>query len=91
MTDMHAVPQLSVEGLPTGLNLASYDRILVAFSGGKDSLACFLRLIELGVPLDQIELHHHDIDGNGPAFMDWTITHGYWLRVAQVLRNKALE
>ena len=31
-------------------DLASYDRIIVAFSGGKDSIACLLTLIEAGVP-----------------------------------------
>lgn len=28
------------------IDLASYDRIVVAFSGGKDSLACFLNLLD---------------------------------------------
>lgn len=30
--------------------LGDYDRILVAFSGGKDSLACLLLLLEAGDP-----------------------------------------
>lgn len=57
--------------------LDTYDRFVVAFSGGKDSIALVLHLIELGVPRDKIELHHHDIDGAGETFMDWEITPAY--------------
>ncbi|EGQ60476.1 hypothetical protein GGI1_00690 [Acidithiobacillus sp. GGI-221] len=32
----------------TSPDIQSYDHILVAFSGGKDSLACLLHLLELG-------------------------------------------
>jgi len=41
----------------------SYDHVLVMFSGGKDSLALLLLLVEMGIPLDRIQLWHHDIDG----------------------------
>lgn len=58
-------------------DLTSYDRVCVAISGGKDSVACLLHLMDLGVPLSKIELHHHDIDGGGESFMDWPITPGY--------------
>lgn len=58
-------------------DFAEYDKILVAFSGGKDSIACFLHLLELGVPAEKIELHHQDIDGDGPLFMDWACTQDY--------------
>lgn len=55
-----------------------YDHIIVAFSGGKDSEACFLHLLDLGVPLEKIELWHHDVDGReGSTLMDWPITRGY--------------
>ena len=47
----------------TSPDLQSYDHILVAFSGGKDSLACLLHLLDLGVPRTRIELWHHRIDG----------------------------
>ena len=57
-------------------DLQSYDKILVAMSGGKDSMACLLTLLELGVPPTMIELHHHDIDG-GWEFMDWPVTRSY--------------
>jgi 3'-phosphoadenosine 5'-phosphosulfate sulfotransferase (PAPS reductase)/FAD synthetase len=66
-------------------DLLSYDRILVAFSGGKDSLACVLHLLELGVPADRIELHHHDVDGHGATFMDWSVTPAYCRAVAAEL------
>jgi tRNA(Ile)-lysidine synthase TilS/MesJ len=44
-------------------NLTSYDKIIVYFSGGKDSLACLLHLLEQGVDPAKIELWHHEIDG----------------------------
>ena len=50
----------------TAADLAVYDRILVAFSGGKDSLAALLHLLELGVDPARIELHHHDVDAEAP-------------------------
>lgn len=63
-------------------DLTSYDRFIVAFSGGKDSVACVLTLLEAGVPPDCIELHHHAVDGQGPAFMDWPSTIAYCRAVA---------
>lgn len=55
-----------------------YDRCLVFFSGGKDSIACVLFLLELGVSIDKIELHHHDVDGReGSSLMDWPVTRAY--------------
>lgn len=55
-------------------DLESYDRIIVAFSGGKDSLATFLHLLDAGVDRNRIELWHHLVDGRGRNFMDWPIT-----------------
>ncbi len=55
------------------LPLADYDRILVAFSAGKDATACVLSLLEAGADPRRIELHHHGIDGAEP-FMDWPVT-----------------
>ena len=57
-----------------------YDKIILSFSGGKDSIACFLYLLECGVPLEKIELWHQYIDGYGLQeipFFDWRSTHGY--------------
>lgn len=65
------------------IDLNEYDTIIVAFSGGKDSTACFLHLIDQGVPVEKIELWHHDIDGRGPLFMDWESTPGYCRAFAQ--------
>ncbi len=56
---------------PHGPDLRSYDTIILAFSGGKDSVACLLTLIEAGVPSERIELHHHDVNGQGRSFIDW--------------------
>jgi tRNA(Ile)-lysidine synthase TilS/MesJ len=59
-------------------DLNSYDVIVVAFSGGKDSIACVLHLLELGVPRERIELWHHDVDGReGSSLMDWPVTRDY--------------
>jgi 3'-phosphoadenosine 5'-phosphosulfate sulfotransferase (PAPS reductase)/FAD synthetase len=64
-------------------NLNSYDYVVVAFSGGKDSLACFLHLIDLGVDRSRIELWHHDVDGReGSQLMDWPVTRSYCRSVA---------
>lgn len=70
--------------MTTLLDLGSYDHILVAFSGGKDSLACVLHLLECGVDPGKIELHHHDVDG-GSAFMDWPCTPAYCRAIAAEL------
>lgn len=57
----------------------SYDNVIVAFSGGKDSIACVLHLIEMGV---RPELWHHDVDGgedDEPSALkwDWPVTRSY--------------
>jgi 3'-phosphoadenosine 5'-phosphosulfate sulfotransferase (PAPS reductase)/FAD synthetase len=72
------------------LPLQEYDRILVAFSGGKDSLACVLHLLEAGVDPARIELHHHDVDGGGEQFMDWACTPAYCRAVADALGLRLL-
>lgn len=64
--------------LPRLLPLEEYDLIVVLISGGKDSVACYLKLIELGVPKEKIEFWHHDIDGGHPSRrMDWKCTQNY--------------
>ena len=69
--------------ITTDIDLAGYDRIIVAFSGGKDSIACFLTLLELGVLKEKIELWHHDIDGReGSDLMDWAVTRDYCRKFA---------
>lgn len=60
------------------LPLEEYDKIIVLFSGGKDSTAAYYRLIEMGVPKEKIEFWHHDIDGGHPSRrMDWPCTVNY--------------
>jgi 3'-phosphoadenosine 5'-phosphosulfate sulfotransferase (PAPS reductase)/FAD synthetase len=70
--------------LLTAAQLAAYDTIIVAFSGGKDSLACLLHLLDLGVDKSKIELWHHDVDGQeGSTLMDWRCTRDYCRAVAK--------
>jgi 3'-phosphoadenosine 5'-phosphosulfate sulfotransferase (PAPS reductase)/FAD synthetase len=72
--------------LQTNVSPNDYDVIIVAFSGGKDSLACILHLLEMGIPKTKIELWHHLIDGNpGVHFMDWFVTKSYVQAVAKAL------
>jgi len=69
-----------------GPDLQSYEKIIVAFSGGKDSAACVLHLIEQGVDMTKVELWHHDIDGReGSQLMDWASTRAYCQRFADDL------
>jgi 3'-phosphoadenosine 5'-phosphosulfate sulfotransferase (PAPS reductase)/FAD synthetase len=71
----------------SGPDLNSYDVIVVAFSGGKDSIACVLHLLELGVPRERLELWHHDVDGReGSRLMDWPVTRGYCRAFAAAFR-----
>lgn len=62
-----------------------YDKYIVAFSGGKDSTACFLHLLNLGIPKEKIELWHHLVDGReeGVGFMDWDVTEDYCRKFAK--------
>jgi 3'-phosphoadenosine 5'-phosphosulfate sulfotransferase (PAPS reductase)/FAD synthetase len=68
-------------------DLDSYDTIIVAFSGGKDSLACALTLLENGADKSKMELWHHDIDGreDDEHFMDWPVTADYCRAVGKAL------
>lgn len=67
-------------------DLGSYDHIIVGWSGGKDSLACILDLIERGVDMTKVELWHHDVDGReGSSLMDWPVTPSYCRKVAEHL------
>lgn len=67
-------------------DLSSYDRFLVCMSGGKDSVACLLHLLEQGVDRSRIELHHHLVDGReGSDLMDWPVTESYCEALAKAL------
>ena len=70
--------------LPELLPLEEYDLIVVLLSGGKDSVACYYKLLELGVPKEKIEFWHHDIDGGHPSRrMDWRCTQNYVKAMAE--------
>lgn len=65
------------------LPLEEYDLIVVLISGGKDSIATYFKLRELGVPKSKIEFWHHDIDGGNPErHMDWRCTQSYMKALA---------
>lgn len=76
--------------LPSGswLDINVYDRFVIFFSGGKDSLASLLSLLDAGIPPDRIELWHHCVDGDPQKhrhFMDWPVTPAYCRAVADAL------
>lgn len=66
---------------------ADYDKVIIAFSGGKDSLATVLDCLKAGVPKNKLELWHHCIDGEpgSDCFMDWECTEDYCRKVAEHL------
>lgn len=71
------------------LPVHQYDGIICSVSGGKDSLALTLQMLEWAVkeqdyPKEKIELWHQDIDGGVP-FMDWPCTPSYTRAVAKAL------
>lgn len=67
----------------TAPNLSDYDHIIVAMSGGKDSIACLLHVLDAGADRSKIELWHHDVDGQeGSALMDWPATRQYVQKLA---------
>lgn len=61
--------------------LQDCDSVLIALSGGKDSIATVLHIIELGYR-HKIRLIHHDIDSGHPLF-DWAVTPSYVRAFAQ--------
>lgn len=65
------------------ITISNYDHYIVAFSGGKDSTACFLWLLDQGVDRSKIELWHQEIDGReGSTMMDWECTPDYCRKFA---------
>lgn len=76
-------------GLENILPLEHYDKIIVGLSGGKDSIASTLYLLELGVPKEKIILCHHLIDGKdthtNQLLMDWPCTKDYCQQFADYL------
>lgn len=65
------------------IDIDHYDRIVLCMSGGKDSIACLLHLIDIGVDVGRIELWHHDVDGReGSTLMDWPFMADYNRKLA---------
>lgn len=67
------------------VDLQAYDRIILALSGGKDSIAALLKLIDAGVDLGKVEAWHHAVDGrdgNG-HFMDWPCVEDYCVKLCE--------
>lgn len=58
-------------------DLYSYDKYIVSFSGGKDSTALLLFLLDNGIPKNKIELWHQEIDGRSTPLFDWEVTPDY--------------
>lgn len=68
--------------MPAEFDIHTYDYYLIMFSGGKDSTACFLHLLDLGIPKQKMELWHQLVDGNGSSLMDWECTADYCKKFA---------
>lgn len=65
------------------VELDTYDRIVLCMSGGKDSIASLLHLIDQGVDRQRLELWHHEVDGReGSSLMDWPFMADYNRKLA---------
>ncbi|ELY1753838.1 TPA: phosphoadenosine phosphosulfate reductase family protein [Acinetobacter baumannii] len=65
------------------IDLDIYDLIIVSMSGGKDSIASLLYLIEKGVDMSKVELWHNLVDGKSEPFMDWLFMDSYNKQLAK--------
>lgn len=66
-------------------------KVIIAFSGGKDSIAMVLyALFVLQIPAANIELWHHDVDGGGEQLFDWNCTTSYCIAFAKAFELKIL-
>ncbi len=66
-------------------------KIIIAFSGGKDSIAMVLySLFVLNIPKERIELWHHEVDGMGENLFDWKCTPSYCIAFAKAFGLKIL-
>lgn len=75
------------------LPLEAYDHIVVSFSGGKDSVAVYLYLLELGLRPERIELWHQAVDGRphqATRLWDWPCTEGYCEAFAKAFGSRLL-
>jgi len=68
------------------IDVDDYDHIIICMSGGKDSIACLLKLKEQGVDQSKIELWHHEVDGReGSHLMDWQFMPDYNRKLAEAM------
>lgn len=67
------------------IDIHGYDKIVVCFSGGKDSIAALLHLLDIGADRNKIELWHHDVDGREGSTlkMDWPFMADYNRKFAE--------
>lgn len=64
-------------------DLYSYDKYGICFSGGKDSTALLLFLLDNGIPKEKIELWHQEIDGKSTPLFDWEVTPNYCQKLGE--------
>ena len=66
------------------IDLDIYESVIVLLSGGKDSIACIIALIDQGVDMSKVEFWHHDVDGReGSTLMDWAFMRDYNVKLAE--------
>ena len=65
------------------MDLQGYDKYIVSFSGGKDSTALLLFLLDNNIPKERIELWHQEIDGRGRTLFDWEVTPDYCRKLGE--------
>ena len=75
----------------TDFDLHSYDHYIVSFSGGKDSTALLLYLLDNDVSKEKIELWHQEIDGRSASLFDWEVTPDYCRKVGDAFGIKVLS
>ncbi|MDO9099353.1 MAG: hypothetical protein Q7V53_01215, partial [Caldisericota bacterium] len=79
-----ALPLVVDAGQIANVDPTAFDRVICGFSGGKDSLALLLLMLEMGVKPERIELHHNIVDGReGSTLMDWPVTESYCEAIAK--------
>lgn len=77
------VPRMTVDCSDEQLDLGSYDRVVIALSGGKDSIAQVCAYLERGGDPKKMEFWHHIVDcQEGSKLFDWPCTNGYCKAVA---------
>lgn len=81
-------PAAKVDDTPVDIDFKNYDRVVLGFSGGKDSVAAVLHLLDCGVDPSKIELHHHLVDGRESTLMDWPVTESYCRKFAHAFGMK---